>query len=160
MIALNVDSVTRLTYAVVPAFVSRGAGVIINIASIVAIAPERLNGVYGGTKAFVLAFSQSLRHELVNTGVKVQVVLPGATATDFWRLAGKPVENLPKEIVMSAEDMVDAALAGFDQGEFVTIPALPDVGQWESYEAARQAMMPGLSRATPAARYSVVHASR
>jgi len=45
MIALNVEAVTRLTYAVVPAFVKRGAGVIINIASIVAVAPERLNGV-------------------------------------------------------------------------------------------------------------------
>jgi short-subunit dehydrogenase len=143
----------------VPAFVKRGAGVIINIASVVAIGPEILNGVYGGTKAFVLGFSQSLRHELANTGVKVQVVLPGATATDFWKISGKPVEDLPQEIVMTAEDMVDAALAGFDQGEFVTIPALPDAGQWESYEAARQALMPNLSHAEPAGRYGVVHAA-
>ena len=159
MIALNVEVPTRLTYAVVPAFVKRGAGAIINIASIVAVAPERLNGVYGGTKAFVFGFSQSLRHELANTGVKVQVVLPGATATDFWRIAGRPVENLPQEIVMTAEDMVDAALAGFDQGEFVTIPALADAGQWQSFEAARQALMPNLSRAEPASRYGVVRAA-
>lgn len=158
MIALNVEALMRLTYAAVPAFVKRGAGAIINIASVVAVAPELLNGVYGGTKAFVLGFSQSLRHELANTGVKVQVVLPGATATDFWSKSGRPVEHLPQEIVMRAEDMVDAALAGFDQGEFVTIPALPDARQWESYEAARQALMPNLSRAEPAARYSVVHA--
>src|SRR5215471_11592305 len=103
MIALNVEALTRLTYAVAPALVKRGAGMIINIASVVALAPELLNGVYGGTKAFVLAFSQSLRHELANTGVKVQVVLPGATATDFWETAGKPVEQLPQEIVMTAE---------------------------------------------------------
>jgi len=159
MIALNVDALTRLTYAVVPAFVKRGNGVIVNIASVVAIAPERLNGVYGGTKAFVLAFSQSLRHELANTGIKVQVVLPGATATNFWKVAGKPVEELPQDFVMSTEDMVDAALAGFDQGEFVTIPALPEAGQWESYEAARQAMIPGLSRSKPAGRYSAVQAA-
>ena len=159
MIALNVEALTRLTYAVVPAFVKRGAGVIINIASIVAVAPELLNGVYGGTKAFVLGFSQSLRHELANTGVKVQVVLPGATATDLWKLAGKPVEDLPHEIVMTADDMVDAALAGLDQGEFVTIPALPDAGQWESYEAARQALKPNLSRAEPAGRYGLVRAA-
>jgi len=155
MIALNVEAVTRLTYAAVPAFVKRGAGAVINIASIVAVAPERLNGVYGGTKAFVLAFSQSLRHELANTGVKVQVVLPGATATDFWSIAGKPVEQLPQQIVMTAEEMVDASLAGFDQDEFVTLPALPDAGQWESYEAARQALMPNLSHSEPAARYGV-----
>jgi short-subunit dehydrogenase len=159
MIALNVEALTRLTYAVVPAFVKRGAGAIINIASIVALAPELLNGVYGGTKAFVLAFSQSLRQELAKTGVEVQVVLPGATATDFWRIAGRPVEYLPREIVMSAEDMVDAALAGFDQGEFVTIPALPDAAQWESYEAERQALMRNLSRAKPAGRYDLVRAA-
>jgi short-subunit dehydrogenase len=159
MITLNVETLTRLTYAAVPAFVKRGSGTIINIASIVAIAPEILNGVYGGTKAFVLAFSQSLRHELANTGVKVQVVLPGATATDFWNIAGRPVEQLPKEIIMSAENMVDAALAAFDQGEFVTIPALPDAAQWESYEAARQALMPNLNRAEPAGRYGVLRAT-
>ncbi|HEY3824515.1 MAG TPA: SDR family oxidoreductase [Bryobacteraceae bacterium] len=159
MIALNVEALTRLTYAVVPGLVDRGTGMIINIASIVAVNPERLNGVYGGTKAFVLAFSQSLRQELTGTGVKVQVVLPGATATDFWRKAGRSVEELPQEIVMSAEDMVDAALAGLDQGEFVTIPALPEAGQWQTYEEARQAMLPNLSRAEPAARYSVVRAA-
>ena len=61
MIALNVTALTRLTYAAAPAFVARGAGTIINIASIVAVAPERLNGVYGASKAFVLALSQSLQ---------------------------------------------------------------------------------------------------
>src|SRR5215470_17691026 len=121
MIALNVEAVKRLTYTVVAAFVNRSTGTIINIGSIVAVAPERLNGVYGGTKAFVLAFSQSLRNELANTGVKVQVVLPGATATDFWSKSGKPVELLPQEIAMRAEDMVDAALSGLDLGELVTI---------------------------------------
>ena len=155
MIALNVDALMRLTYAVVPAFVRRGLGTIINIASIVAVAPELLNGVYGGSKAFVLAFSQSLRKELAEKGVRVQVVLPGATATDLWSIAGRPVEQLPKEIVMSVDDLVDAALAGLDQGEFVTLPALRQTEQWEAYEGARQALMPNLSRATPADRYGL-----
>jgi hypothetical protein len=145
---------TQLTYAVVPALVARGSGTIINIASIVAISPETLNGVYSGTKAFVLAFSQSLRHELEDKGIRIQVVLPGATSTNFWNLAGTPVEHLPQEIVMSVDDMVDAAIAGFDQGEFVTIPSLPDVEQWEAYESARQALVPNLSRAVPASRYT------
>ena len=88
-------ALTRLTYAAVPGFVARGGGTIINIASIVAIAPETLNGVYGGSKAFVLAFSQSLQHELGKKGVRVQAVLPGATATEFWDIAGFPVHNFP-----------------------------------------------------------------
>ena len=122
MISLNVTALTRLSHAAAAGFVERGDGAIINISSIVAIAPELLNAVYGGTKAYVLAFSQALRHELTGTGVRVQVVLPGATATEFWANAGKPVEQLPQQIVMSADDLVDAALAGFDQGEFATIP--------------------------------------
>ncbi|MDX2100084.1 MAG: SDR family NAD(P)-dependent oxidoreductase, partial [Leptolyngbyaceae cyanobacterium bins.59] len=153
MITLNVEVLTRLTYAVVPALVARGSGTIINIASIVAISPETLNGVYGGTKAFVLAFSQSLRHELEDKNIRIQVVLPGATSTNFWNLAGTPVEYLPQEIVMSVDDMVDAAITGLDQGEFVTIPSLPDSKQWEAYESARQALIPNLSRAVPASRY-------
>src|SRR5271165_4115362 len=95
MISLNVTALMRLSYAAAPGFVARGAGTLINIASIVAISPETLNGVYGGTKAFVLAFSQSLQHELADKGVRVQAVLPGATATEFWDVAGLPVHNLP-----------------------------------------------------------------
>jgi short-subunit dehydrogenase len=155
MIALNVTALTRLTYAAVPGFVARGGGTIVNISSIVGVAPEILNGVYGGTKAFVLALSQSLRHELADKGVRVQAVLPGATATEFWNVAGTPVENLPTAIVMTAENMVDAALAGLDQGEFVTIPALPDAGDWEAYEEARQKLFPNLSHALPAKRYKI-----
>lgn len=153
MIDLNVTALTRLTYAAVPGFVARGGGAIINIASIVAIAPEVLNGVYGGSKAFVLAFSQSLKHELADKNIRIQAVLPGATATEFWGIAGTPVEHLPTEIVMSAEDMVDASLVGFDQGEFATIPALVDAGLLKAYEDARQALMPNLSLAVPAPRY-------
>ncbi|MGH8317404.1 MAG: SDR family NAD(P)-dependent oxidoreductase [Steroidobacteraceae bacterium] len=153
MVALNVIALTRLTYAAVPGFVDRHRGAIINIASIVAIAPEILNGVYGGTKAFVLALSQSLQHELADKGVRVQAVLPGATATDFWGIAGTPVELLPQQIVMSADDLVDAALAGFDMRETVTVPSLPDAADWASFEAARLALLPNLSRTVAASRY-------
>jgi uncharacterized protein len=79
--------------------------------------------------------------------------LPGATATEFWDTAGLPVHNLPAAIVMSAADMVDASLAGLDQGEIVTIPALPDLAEWDKFEAARRAMSTRLSSTAPAARY-------
>jgi short-subunit dehydrogenase len=153
MITLNVRALTRLTYAVAPGLVARGGGTIVNIASVVAIAPEALNGVYGASKAYVLALSQSLHKELAAQGVRIHAVLPGATATDLWAKAGRPVEHLPSEIVMSTDDMVDAALAGLDQGELVTIPALPDAADWQAYEAARQRLMPNLSRKIPAERY-------
>ncbi len=155
LIDLNVTAVTRLAYAAAPGFAARGSGTIINIASVVAVAPELLNGVYGGSKAFVLAFSQSLHHELASRGVVVQAVLPGATATDFWNVAGTPVEHLPTEIVMRAEDMVDAALAGLSQGELVTIPSLADSGDWDWFDAARRALQPNLSLANPAPRFGL-----
>jgi len=153
MIALNVTAPTRLAYAAAPAFVARGTGTIINIASIVAINPKLLNGVYAASKAFVLTFSQSLQNELADKGIRIQTVLPGATATDFWDIAGLPIQNLPAQIVMSPEDMVDAALAGLAQGEFATIPSLPDKADWDAYENARNALTPNLSLAVPAARY-------
>ena len=134
---------------------ARKNGLLINIASVVALAPDLLNGTYSGTKAYVVNFTQALKNELEGTGVTVQVVLPGATATPFWAKAGRPVEDLPSEIVMAAEDMVDASLAGLDQHELVTIPALPDSADWEKYDAARKALGPNLSHREPAARYGI-----
>src|ERR1700744_1108421 len=155
MIYLNVTALTRLALAALPGFVARKNGLLINIASVVALAPELLNGTYSGSKAYVVNFTQALKNEVSGTGVILQAVLPGATATPFWEKAGRPVEDLPSEIVMSAEDMVDASLAGLDQQELITIPALPDVADWERYEAARKALGPNLSRQKPAARYGI-----
>jgi uncharacterized protein len=155
MIHLNVTALVRLTYAVLPGFLERGGGAIINIASVLGVVPELLNGVYGGTKAFVIAFSRSLYKEFEEKNIRVQVVLPGATATDFWDTAGTPLQQVPREMVMKADEMVDAALAGFDQGEFITIPSLPDLADWDAYEAARQHLIPKLSLRSPAARYQI-----
>jgi short-subunit dehydrogenase len=155
MIQLNVTTLTRLALAAAPGFVSRANGLIINIGSVVALAPELLNGTYSGTKAYVQNFTTSLKNELAGKGVTVQVVLPGATATPLWDKAGLPIHNLPAEWVMTAEDMVDASLAGLDQGEFATIPALPNAADFEAYEKARLALAPNLSRKNPADRYGV-----
>ena len=155
MIYLNVTALTRLALAALPGFVARKNGLLINIASVVALAPDLLNGTYSGTKAYVVNFTQALKNELAGTGVTIQAVLPGATATPFWEKAGRPVDDLPADFVMTAEDMVDESLAGLDQHELVTIPTLPDVADWEKYEAARKALGPNLSRQMPAARYSI-----
>ncbi|UII70350.1 SDR family NAD(P)-dependent oxidoreductase [Pseudomonas sp. HN11] len=136
-------------------FVTQGRGTLINIGSIVAVAPKVLNGVCGGTKAFVQAFSESLEHEMSDKGVTVQVVLPGATATEFWDVAGLPVGKLPDTMVMSAENLVDAALAGLALGEKVAIPSLPDSLDRDAYDTARLALGPNLSHRNPAPRYGL-----
>lgn len=153
LININVTALTRLTRAVAPGLVARGEGAIINISSIAALKPELLNGTYGGSKAFVLALTQSLHHELGDKGVQVQAVLPGAIGTPFWSRAGHAVENLPAAWVMTPEDLVDAALAGFDQRELVTLPSLPDVNDFVRMDEARKALAPNLSHSKPAARY-------
>ncbi|HEX5793796.1 MAG TPA: SDR family NAD(P)-dependent oxidoreductase, partial [Rheinheimera sp.] len=155
MITLNISALTRLTYAAVPGFVARGQGSIINISSIVSIAPEILNGVYGASKAFVTAFSQSLHHELADKGLRIQAVLPGATATEFWENGGLPLEHLDPDIVMSATDLVSAALLDFDRGELISIPSLQDFSQWQVLEAQRQSLAGKLSGNRPAARYNL-----
>lgn len=155
IIDLNVSALTRLTYAAAPAFVKRGTGTIINISSVVGISPETLNGVYGATKAYVLALSHSLQHELAEKGIRVQAVLPGATATDMWEIAGLPWQKLPPSIVMSVEDMVDAALVGLDQGELVTIPGLHEGDEWTRFEAARRAISQRFGNSAPAPRYKI-----
>jgi len=154
MIRLNVLAPSRLALAAIPGFVGRGKGTLINISSVLALAPERFNGAYSGTKAYLLNLSLRLQQEVASRGVRVQVVLPGATRTEIWEKAGTDIATLPPSMVMDVDDMVDAALAGLDRGEVVTIPALPDVADWDAYEAARQRMIPNLSRSVPAARYA------
>ena len=153
MIRLNVVAPTRLASAVLPGMIARRRGVIANIASVLALAPERFSGTYSGTKAYMLNFSQSLQHELAGTGVHVQAVLPGATRTEIWSRSGADLASLPAEMVMDADELVDAALLALDRGETVTIPALEPIDEWETLNAARLALGPKLSRNHAATRY-------
>jgi short-subunit dehydrogenase len=153
LIQLNIVALTRLASVAAAQFSARGNGAIINIASVVALAPELFNAVYSASKAYVLSLSQTLNGELVGTGVKVQVVLPGMTRTEIWERTGIDEAALPAEMIMEVGEMVDAALAGFDQGELVTIPSLPNAADWQALVAARGALGPNLSRNSAAARY-------
>jgi short-subunit dehydrogenase len=153
LIELNIIAATRLAGAAARAFAARKSGAIVNIASVVAYQPGRISAVYSASKAYVLNLSQAIEAELAPLGVRVQAVLPGATRTEIWGRAGADINTLPPEIVMEVDEMVDAALAGFDLGESVTIPALPDDRDWRALEAARLAIGPNLSRNHAAARY-------
>jgi hypothetical protein len=86
-------------------------------------------------------------------GLYTQAVLPGATRTEIWERSGKDVDSLPAEWVMGVDDLVDAALVGFDRRETVTIPPLQDEGEFTTVNNARLAMVPNLSRSEPAPRY-------
>jgi short-subunit dehydrogenase len=153
LVQLNVVSVVRLLAAVAPGFVARGSGSVINIASVLAIAPEIGMPVYNATKAFVLSLSQSLQTELGPKGVYIQAVLPAATRTEIWERSGVDLANFAPGTVMTVDTLVDAALVGFDRREPVTIPPLHDESQWQAFETARQTMLPGFRTDKAGARY-------
>jgi hypothetical protein len=151
LIALNITALTRLTAAVAPRMAAAGGGSIINLGSVVGLAPEIGMTVYGATKAFVLYLTQGLNLELGSKGIYAQAVLPAATRTEIWERSGRDVDTLTA--VMTTDELVDAALVGFDRRETVTIPPLPDAGQWAAFDGARKAMLPNLLQAHAAERY-------
>nr|WP_314425495.1 SDR family oxidoreductase [uncultured Erwinia sp.] len=151
LIALNVTALTRLANAVTPRFVQAGEGAIVNISSVVGLAPEFGMSVYGATKAFVLFLSQGLNVELAGTGVYVQAVLPAGTYTEIWDRAGIDINSLPQ--MMQAGDLVDAALVGFDRRETVTIPPVQNASSWSGLDAARQGLIADINQAKVAERY-------
>jgi short-subunit dehydrogenase len=159
IILVNVLAVARLATAAANAFASRKRGTIVNVGSVLGLAPEQFPGVYPATKSFVQTLSQGLHNELGNSGVRIQAVLPGATRTEIWERSGKSLEDLPPEMVMDVDEMVDAAIAGFLQGELVTIPALPDAADFQALEAARLKLAPNLNRNHAAARYKTTRAA-
>jgi short-subunit dehydrogenase len=154
-IALHVTAVTRLTHAVLPAFLSRNDGLIINVASVLALHSMPISSVYSGTKAFMLNFSRGLQAELAKTNVKVQVVLPASTATEIWNEKSLPLSALSPETVMTTENMVDAAFAGLDKGEAITLPSVADASLWRKYDAARSTLFAATQTGKPAPRYQV-----
>jgi len=122
---------TRLTRAALPGMIERGSGVIVNVASMLAFAasipPEPLpsRATYAGAKAYEVAFTRTLAHELEGTGVRLQVLCPGVVRTEFHDVAGMDVSrtNLPR---MEPDDVVRASLTALELGEVVCSPGLED----------------------------------
>jgi short-subunit dehydrogenase len=155
MVALNVTALTALTMAVLTTFQKRNSGTIINIGSVGGFSGLSILAVYGGTKAYVLNFTQALQKQLSGTGIRVQLVTPAATATEIWDTAGFPISNVDPATVMSTEDCVDASLQGLDAGELITAPALEDEGVLRSFEAASEALFNATQTGQAASRYGL-----
>lgn len=151
LITLNTIALARLSNAVAPRLVRAGKGAIINISSVVGLAPEFSMSVYGATKAFVLFLSQGLHLELSPKGVYVQAVLPAGTYTEIWERAGIDISTYSE--MMKVDDLVDAALVGFDRRELVTIPPLQNAAHWDALDTARQALLSDIQQANVAGRY-------
>lgn len=155
MITLNITAYARLASAAVANFMTKKSGTLINIGSGVVMMPDKYNATYGGSKAFVLAFTRNLAAELEPQGLRVQAVLPGAVLTEVWERSGTDINSLPKDTIMSAEDLVDASLAGLDQKEVVTFPSVQDLTSWERMEEARLSLLQQVFKSEPASRYRI-----
>ncbi len=151
LVALNTTALVRLSRAIAPRLAEAGTGAIINIGSVVSLAPEFGMTVYGATKAFVLFLSQGLSLELSPLGVYVQAVLPAATRTEIWDRSGIDINTLDE--IMEVGDLVDAALVGFDRREAVTIPPLQQAQPWDDLQNARQALLGQVRQSEVAQRY-------
>lgn len=151
LLRLNSLAPTLLTTAVLGGMLKRGHGSIVNIASALALLPEYAHGIYAATKSYVLTMSQSLNAEVGQQGIYVQAVLPAATRTEIYERSGGDISKVPD--VMEVDDLVDAALIGFDRKELVTLPPVPDASDWDAFEQARMVLARGFMNAKPAERY-------
>ena len=153
VIQLNVTALTRLTRAVLPGFQQRNRGILVNIGSIVSFYSYPSNSVYSGTKAYVLNLTRGLQAELKDSNVQVQFVAPAATESEIWEIGGLPLSSLPPEVVMTAEDCVDAALKGMDLKEPMSLPSLHDSKLLDAYESSATNLLHGAQTGKPAPRY-------
>ena len=147
IIHLNITALTRLSHAALTGFRKRQAGVLVNIGSMMAHAAAANAAAYSGSKAYVLNFTRSLQMEYAGSPIRIHLVMPGPIRTEFFSSQGVSESIFPPESYLAPEQLVDAALAGLDAGESVTIPSMLDEQAWTALEAARsefvKAMMSG-----------------
>jgi len=153
IVRLNILAVTRLSHAALAGFRVTGAGVLVNIGSIMAFAPTPSGAVYSGSKAYVLNFTRSLQLEFRKTAIRVQLVMPGPIRTEFFSSQGMSDSIFPDASFISAQTLVDAALAGLDAGEAITTPTLANDEVWRRLEDARAEYLAQTSSGKLAARY-------
>jgi hypothetical protein len=123
-IRVNVLAMVRLTHAALPGMVRRGHGAVINVSSVAAFVPCPSFAIYGATKAFVNSFSEALHLELRGTGVQVQALCPGLTATEIFHRAGADTSGLPEFLWMEPATVVEESLAALAKDNMVCVPGL------------------------------------
>lgn len=159
LIGLNITALVRLSLAALQGFEKTGRGTLVNIASVMALAPTAGGATYSGSKAFVLNFTRSLEQEYAGSGIRIQAVLPGPIRTEFFSTQGMSDAIFPDTAYISADQLVDAALAGLAAGETVTVPTMAESTPWEAMETARTGFLGSVMGGTVARRYLTAKSS-
>jgi len=122
MIRLHVDTTVCLTRAVLPGMLAQDCGAVVNVASFVAFFPVTGSVTYSATKAYLKSFTEALHQELDGTGVRVQVLCPGFTRTEFQSTGKIDEKGIPNFAWMSAESVVTQSLRDLDNGKVISVP--------------------------------------
>ncbi|WP_046316581.1 SDR family oxidoreductase [Mycobacterium sp. UM_Kg1] len=138
---VNVTAVMQLTRAALPAMIDKGAGRVINIASVAGLLSGR-GSTYSASKAWVVSFTEGLAGGLHGTGVGIHVVCPGYVHTEFHQRAGIDMATLPSFLWMEVDDVVAGSLADIARGEVVSVPGL----QYKALAGVSRLVPRGLSR--------------
>jgi uncharacterized protein len=143
-VVLNALALMELTHAALPGMIERGAGAVLNIASIAAFQPMPYMAVYSATKAFVQTFSEGLHEELHGTGVSVTVLCPGPVPTEWAEIANAERFSVPLAQV-SAGGVAEAAIAGMLAGKRSVVPGIvPKVVSTAGRFVPRSLLLPGM----------------
>lgn len=153
MVDVNITALMLLSNAVLPGFIERNQGTLVNIGSVLGAYTLPMSSIYSGTKGFVVQYTRGLQEEVKGTNVKVQLVNPSITATEIWEVGGVPLSALDQAAIMTTEDCVDAAFAGLDAGELATFPSVHNQELIDTYENARIQLFTGSQTGKPAERY-------
>lgn len=140
MVDLNIATLTELCHRVLPAMLARGDGAILNVASTGAFQAGPGFGVYFASKAYVLSFSEALHQEMRGRGVRVSVLCPGPTRTEFGAVAGVTSARFDRFSARSP-DVVAAGLRGLDRNRALIIPGLTNKISAQSSRLLPRALM-------------------
>jgi uncharacterized protein len=121
---VNIVAPTELTRLLLPPMLARRRGKIMLVASTASFLPCPNMAVYAASKAYVRSFGEALSQELAGSGVTVNVLCPGTTATNFFEVAGSLPSPLQARRMMTAEDVAQIGYAGLARGQRVTIAGL------------------------------------
>ncbi|MDB5076856.1 MAG: putative oxidoreductase [Chloroflexi bacterium] len=126
---VDVAALVDLTHAFVPGMLERGAGVVVNVASIVSFWPLPYQSVYGASKAFILSFSQALAVEYQGRGIQVLALCPGSTATSFFVVSDAHILSERSSLLgrmRSPEQVALTAIKALEQGKVVAVDGVPN----------------------------------
>jgi uncharacterized protein len=131
MVQVNINAVVHLTHLFLPAMIQRRSGYVMIVSSTAAFQPVPYLAGYGATKGFELLFGEALNEELLDTGVRISVLCPGPTATEFNQAAGQPERTSRRE---TAEKVARVGLEALAAGKPYVISGKLN---WFNMEAQR-----------------------